>query len=217
MRPSPRGYGDSLKHCSPLKSGTPSENRPIIAQKKNPIIVYYLLHFVLNNLLYVFRPAAAAGEQPYSNLLEGVGFERGLSCGVVFYHKGRDISLVAHGDDFTFCGEDVDLRWVMGKMKSWYEIKVRGLLGPDQGYDKDVVILVRRVRWQEWGIEYEADDCHRKVILDYFGFGEDSKPLVMNGDNEDKEEEWEKEPLGNAEAREFRGCLLYTSPSPRDS
>ena len=33
MRPSPRGYGDSLKRCSPLKSGTPSENRPIIAKK----------------------------------------------------------------------------------------------------------------------------------------------------------------------------------------
>ena len=34
MRPSPRGYGDSLEHCSPLKSGTPSENRPIVAKKK---------------------------------------------------------------------------------------------------------------------------------------------------------------------------------------
>ena len=33
------------------------------------------------------------------------GFERGLTCAVVFYHAGRDISCVVHGDDFTFEGE----------------------------------------------------------------------------------------------------------------
>ena len=54
--------------------------------------------------LYGFRPAAAAWEQLYASKLEDVGFVRGLSCGVVFYHQGRDISLAVHGDDFTFCG-----------------------------------------------------------------------------------------------------------------
>ena len=40
------------------------------------------------------------------------GFVRGLSCGVVFYHEGRDISLAVHGDDFTFCGGEMDLLWI---------------------------------------------------------------------------------------------------------
>ena len=31
-------------------------------------------------------------------------FKRGESCGVVFYHEGKDLSLAVHGDDFTFCG-----------------------------------------------------------------------------------------------------------------
>ena len=48
--------------------------------------------------LYGFRPAAAAWEKHYSGLLEGVGFERGISCGVVFYHKSRDLALAVHGD-----------------------------------------------------------------------------------------------------------------------
>ena len=54
--------------------------------------------------LYGFRPAAAAWEQLYASKLEEVGFVRGMSCGVVFYHQGRDISLAVHADDFTFCG-----------------------------------------------------------------------------------------------------------------
>ena len=56
----------------------------------------------LNYWLYGFRPAAAAWEKHYSELLEGVGFDRGNACGVIFYHEERDISLAVHGDDFTF-------------------------------------------------------------------------------------------------------------------
>jgi hypothetical protein len=50
----------------------------------------------LNFWLYGFRKAASAWEALYSELLESVGFERGVSCGVVYYHEGRDISLAVH-------------------------------------------------------------------------------------------------------------------------
>ena len=85
----------------------------------------------LNYWFYGFRPAASAWEKHYSELLEGVGFERGRSCGVVFYHPGRDLSLAVHGDDFTFCGLGEDLRWIRGLMETWFEIKLRGVLGED--------------------------------------------------------------------------------------
>ena len=68
----------------------------------------------LNYWLYGFRPAASAWEKHYSELFEGVGFEKGRSCGVVFYHEGRDVSLAVHGDDFTFCGLGEDLVWIRG-------------------------------------------------------------------------------------------------------
>ena len=58
-----------------------------------------------------------------------MGFERGKSCGVVFYHAGRDIALVVHDDDFTFCGLDNDLKWIRMLMESWFEVKVRATLG----------------------------------------------------------------------------------------
>ena len=58
--------------------------------------------------LYGFRRAASAWESFYGEKFEGVGFTRGLSCGVVLYHKDRDISVVVHGDDFTLCGLEED-------------------------------------------------------------------------------------------------------------
>ena len=74
--------------------------------------------------LYGFRPAAAAWERLYSGKLIEVGFERGDSCGVVFYHLGRDLSLAVHGDDFTFCGLDEELKWFKELqstvMESWF-------------------------------------------------------------------------------------------------
>ena len=71
----------------------------------------------------------------------GCGFERGVTCRVVFYHKGRDVSCVVHGDDFLFCGGQEDLAWITEQMRSWFEIKVRATLGREAGDDKHVVIL----------------------------------------------------------------------------
>ena len=77
----------------------------------------------LNYWLYGRRPAAAAWEKHYSHKLEEAGFKKGIACGVVFYHEERDLSLVVHGDDFTFCGMSADLAWIRDLMKSWYEAK----------------------------------------------------------------------------------------------
>ena len=110
----------------------------------------------LNYWLYGFRPAAAAWEKLDSSKLEECGFLRAESCGVVFFHPERDIALVVHGDDFTFCGVSEELKWIRNLMASWFEIKVRAILGNDTGDDKEVVLLGRVLRWTASGIEYEA-------------------------------------------------------------
>ena len=84
----------------------------------------------MNFWLYGFRPAASAWEKHYSNLLEEAGFIRGLSSPVIFHHPERDMSCVVHGDDFTFEGEDVDLKWIQELMKLWFDIRVCAKLGP---------------------------------------------------------------------------------------
>ena len=76
--------------------------------------------------------------QPYSREWE---LRVGVSCGVVFVHEERDMSLVVHGDDFTFCGLEEDLMWIKGSMETWFEIQVRALMGMDAKDDKEVTIL----------------------------------------------------------------------------
>eukprot|EP00973_Karenia_brevis_P002078 281481-Karenia_brevis.AAC.1 len=73
--------------------------------------------------MYGIRGAAAAWEKCYADKLSSVGFKRGVSCGVVCYHKERDVSLEVHGDDFTFCGLEEDSKLVRSLMESWFEIK----------------------------------------------------------------------------------------------
>ena len=172
----------------------------------------------LNFWLYGFRRAASAWEDFYAEKFEGAGFNRGAACPVIFYHPDGDLSLAVHGDDFTFCGIEEDLLWITEEMKGWFEIKVRATLGPDEGDDKEVVILGRRVKWHDWGIEWEADPKHREMLMEKFGYNSKTKSLNHNGDNEDhQDEEWEEEPLAPAEATEFRSSAARLNFLSQDS
>ena len=50
-------------------------------------------------------------------------------------------------------------------MKAEYEVKVRGLLGPDKDDDKSITILNRCVEWTPQGIRYEADPRHVEILI----------------------------------------------------
>ena len=106
----------------------------------------------LNFWLYVFRPAASACKDRCSEKLEQAGLVRADACIVSFCQTDKDLSLAAHGDDFTFCGAGEELRWIAHHMQEWYEIKVGATLGPDDKDDREVVILGRTVRWCHWNI-----------------------------------------------------------------
>ena len=129
----------------------------------------------LKRWLYGMRPAASAWEDDYVEYLIGKGFRRGRSAPTVLYHEGMDIRLVVWGDDFTFLGRDMDLRWIAKVMEQRYEIKVRAMLGPDAGDDKEVRILNRLVRWEKDRIVYEGDEKHAQVVIREMGLEEGSK------------------------------------------
>ena len=56
--------------------------------------------------------------------------------------------------------------------------KLGGVLGLERGDLKGITLLGRVIRWTEEGIEYEADPRHRKMVLDYFGLGDQSRESV---------------------------------------
>ena len=138
--------------------------------------------------LYGLRPAAAAWERYYADKFEEKGFQRGLTCGVVFYHPQMDVSMAVHGDDFTFCGLEQYLWTVKRWMDEWFEVKVRGRLGPERHDDKCISVLGRLLRWEDWGITYQADPKHRNIILEQLGLEQKSKGLMVSGKVEEPEE-----------------------------
>ena len=97
------------------------------------------------------------------------------------WHRERDLVYVVYVFSFTFSGFDEDLIWIESLIQGWFEIKVRAKLGPDDDDDNEVTKLARTSRWKALGIEYEADDRHRKLIMDYFGFNDKTKGLTGNG------------------------------------
>ena len=90
-----------------------------------------------------------AWEELYSSKLESVEFVRGASCGVVFYHEIRDISLAVHGDDLRFFGGEIDLLWIKTLLPTWFEVKFRSLLGHDEKDDQEIIIVGRTLRWTQ--------------------------------------------------------------------
>jgi hypothetical protein len=127
-----------------------------------------------------------------------------------------DVAMAVHGDDFTLCGLKEDLVKVQEWMRSWFDIKVRGVLGADSDDQKEVTILGRTVRWKEDCIEYEADMKHRQMILDYFGFDETTRPLSQNGDKEEKIEPWMDVEMDKDEAKKFRGLAARLNYMSQD-
>ena len=57
-----------------------------------------------------------------------------------------------------------------------------GCSGSRRQDQKDEVLLGRFVRWRRWGIEWEADVKHRKLLLERFGLVGNAKALSVNGD-----------------------------------
>ena len=78
----------------------------------------------------------------------------------------RQLRCVVHGDDFTFAGREEDLEWAANSMASWYQVKVRGILGPEAGDVDEIEIWGRRVRWTLAGIELCVGAKHTKDVIE---------------------------------------------------
>ena len=124
---------------------------------------------LLHRCLYGTRDAAACWEACYTKALASLGFAQGKASPCCFWNKDRQLKCVVHGDDFIVLGEEVQLRWFAQSFGKCFEIKVRGILGPDNRDEKEIRILNRIVRWTQDGIEYEADQRHAEIIIKELG------------------------------------------------
>ena len=109
---------------------------------------------------------------------------------------------MVHGDDFVTLGTAEQISWFHGNMEGAYEVKIRGVLGPEATDDKKIEVLNRTIEWGEDGISYEGDPRRAKAIIKGMGMSQ-GKAVAAPG-VKTKEEDDENEEPDRAEAREFR-------------
>jgi hypothetical protein len=162
------------------------------------------------------RPAARAWEEDYATRLIAIGFRRGKASATTFTNDETGIRIVVHGDDFTLLGYEEDLKALAELMKTWYELVVRGMLGPDERDDKEIEILNRTIRWEPEGIRITADPKHAKNILEKCGLEANSKSLTCPGTKDDQAEEGDEEDLQGGEATEYRAVAATANYLAQD-
>ena len=60
-----------------------------------------------------------------SRHLESLGFKRGVRHPAVFYHSGREMKTLGHGDVYVSSGMSEQLDWLQGELEKAYEIKAQ--------------------------------------------------------------------------------------------
>ena len=84
-------------------------------------------------------------------------------------YKERKLRAVVHGDDFTVLGNRDELQWYKRKVMEKFDIKDRGMVGPDDGDMKSIRILNRMITWEETGIVCEPGQRHVETIVRTMG------------------------------------------------
>ncbi len=168
----------------------------------------------LEKAMYGTSDAAQNCERAYESAFVNLGFKQGKSSPCLFYHSEKDLRVVVHGDDFTFVGDDSNLKWITAELKKVYEFKVRATLGPEHSDDKSVRIPDRIVSYNERGIQYEPDQPHVEIVIKTPSL-EKGKSVVTPGAKEKVDTDSEKS-LEGAQATSYRSLTVRLSYLAQD-
>ena len=116
--------------------------------------------------MYGTRDSAMNWQEEYSRRFVENGFSQGVATPCVFYHEGKGIRTLVHGDDYVSVGKPHHLRWMKGMLEEKYQIKTQ-VLGPNEGEVQQLKILNIIISWDgNRGIVYEADLRHVEIIAE---------------------------------------------------
>ena len=93
--------------------------------------------------------------------------DAGLVCPprALSHHAGMNLRVVVHGGDCTFLGTQSAIGWAIRLLRDSFDIKVRGVLGPNKDDDTGNHILNRNVSLGPEDISIEADQRHAGIII----------------------------------------------------
>ena len=142
----------------------------------------------LRKSLYGTRDAALNWARIYTEVLESLGFVKGRSSPCAFFHAGRQIRTVVHGDNFVSEGADPDLRWMDAAMKLKFSLKTE-IMGGDEGDVKKLKVLNRQLSWSRGAILWEADPRHTEILAEQLGL-QGAKPVKTPGEKADGDKQF---------------------------
>ena len=67
---------------------------------------------LLEMSLYGTRDAARNWSDTVEKHLKGIGFKQGKASGNIYYHLGRELSTLVHGDDYITVGSEESANWL---------------------------------------------------------------------------------------------------------
>lgn len=165
--------------------------------------------------MYGTKDAAANSADKVMEVLREMGFKIGVFCPCLCRHDEKDILLFYHGDDFVSEGEDDALEWFKTELSKRLLVKVRGVLGWDDGDLREVTLLNSIVRLTETEagvpcLQWEADARHVEIVLAQLKLGTDkgSKAVTSPGIKRAAEELTNSPTLGAAETALFRSVCM---------
>ena len=139
--------------------------------------------------MYGTQDASACFYDFYSGVfIDKCGLTRGKGCPCLFFQQKTKVKAYAHGDDFVLGGKRKAAMALAEEIGKYMELKVKAVLGFQEGDDKEVLILNRilRVKIEEDGTkvaELEADPRHAEIVVESLGLVK-AKPLSTPGTKE---------------------------------
>ena len=114
--------------------------------------------------MYGTRDAAMNWAAEYGETLKKAGFVQGKTSPCLFFHEGKNVAIMVHGDDFVAVGDPANLASTEAALREKYKIKTE-TLGGDANDTKEVRILNKVIRLTDAGVELEADPRHAELIV----------------------------------------------------
>ncbi len=137
--------------------------------------------------MYGTRDAAVNWAMEYAETLRKSGFDQGRANTCLFYNSTTKVSIMVHGDDFVAVGHPKHLKKTREMMENKYKLKVE-TLGNAKECKKEIKILNKIVRYEEHGVELEADPRHAELVVKELGLT-DAKSSRVPGVKEVKQKD----------------------------
>jgi hypothetical protein len=90
----------------------------------------------LNKAMYGTRDAPLIWQEEVVKVMESLGFKSSTLQPMLFYNREKDLTVLAHVDDFLCVGDDVVLEWLFKEMSKMFEIKKQTISGDADQYHR---------------------------------------------------------------------------------